>query len=117
MPGKVLISGGTGSGKTTLLNACRRTSREERVATIEDAAELQLQQPHVVRMETRPANIEGEGEVTTRDLVRNALRMRPDRIIVGECRGARGIGHAAGDEHRARGQPDHDPCQHRPRCL
>jgi pilus assembly protein CpaF len=84
----VLISGGTGSGKTTLLNILSAfIPREERVATIEDAAELQLQQPHVIRMETRPANVEGEGEVTTRDLVRNSLRMRPDRIIVGECRG------------------------------
>jgi pilus assembly protein CpaF len=84
----VIISGGTGSGKTTLLNALSAfIPADERVATIEDAAELRLQQPHVVRMETRPANIEGEGEVTTRDLVRNALRMRPDRIIVGECRG------------------------------
>lgn len=84
----VLISGGTGSGKTTLLNAMSSfIDHEERVATVEDAAELQLQQPHVIRMETRPANIEGSGEVTTRDLVRNALRMRPDRIIVGECRG------------------------------
>ena len=84
----VLISGGTGSGKTTLLNVLSAyIPREERVATIEDAAELQLQQPHVIRMETRPANVEGEGEVATRDLVRNALRMRPDRIIVGECRG------------------------------
>ena len=84
----ILVSGGTGSGKTTLLNAMSSyIPADERVATIEDAAELQLQQPHVVRMETRAANIEGEGEVTTRDLVRNALRMRPDRIIVGECRG------------------------------
>ena len=84
----IIISGGTGSGKTTLLNALSASIPEdERVATIEDAAELRLQQPHVVRMETRPPNIEGEGEVTTRDLVRNALRMRPDRIIVGECRG------------------------------
>src|SRR5262249_21672363 len=84
----LLISGGTGSGKTTLLNALSAfIPAHERVATIEDAAELRLQQPHVVRMETRPANIEGSGEVTTRDLVRNALRMRPDRIIVGECRG------------------------------
>jgi pilus assembly protein CpaF len=88
----VLISGGTGSGKTTLLNALSAyIPREERVATIEDAAELQLQQPHVIRMETRPPNVEGEGEVTTRDLVRNALRMRPDRIIVGECRGAEAL--------------------------
>jgi pilus assembly protein CpaF len=84
----MIISGGTGSGKTTLLNALSAyIPPDERVATIEDAAELRLQQPHVARMETRPANIEGRGEVTTRDLVRNALRMRPDRIIVGECRG------------------------------
>src|SRR5437899_2527956 len=84
----LLISGGTGSGKTTLLNALSAyIPDEERVATIEDAAELKLQQPHVARMETRPHNIEGKGEVTTRDLVRNALRMRPDRIIIGECRG------------------------------
>jgi pilus assembly protein CpaF len=84
----MIISGGTGSGKTTLLNALSAfIPASERVATIEDAAELRLQQPHVVRMETRPASIEGTGEVTTRDLVRNALRMRPDRIIVGECRG------------------------------
>ena len=84
----VIISGGTGSGKTTLLNALSAfIPSDERVATIEDAAELRLQQRHVVRMETRPPNIEGEGEVGTRDLVRNALRMRPDRIIVGECRG------------------------------
>jgi pilus assembly protein CpaF len=84
----ILISGGTGSGKTTLLNILSSfIPTTERVATIEDAAELQLQQPHVVRLETRPRNVEGTGEVTTRDLVRNALRMRPDRIIVGECRG------------------------------
>ena len=88
----MVISGGTGSGKTTLLNALSAfIPEDERVATIEDAAELRLQQPHVVRMETRPANIEGEGEVTTRDLVKNALRMRPDRIIVGECRGAEAL--------------------------
>jgi pilus assembly protein CpaF len=84
----MLISGGTGSGKTTLLNALSGfIPEDERVATIEDAAELRLQQPHVVRMETRPPNIEGAGEVTTRDLVKNALRMRPDRVIIGECRG------------------------------
>ncbi len=84
----ILISGGTGSGKTTLLNALSSfIPHDERVATIEDAAELRLQQPHLARMETRPANIEGAGEVTTRDLVKNALRMRPDRIIIGECRG------------------------------
>ncbi|GAN76617.1 CpaF family protein [Acidisphaera rubrifaciens] len=84
----VVISGGTGSGKTTLLNAMSRLIDDsERIITIEDAAELQLQQIHVVRMETRVASLEGRGEVTQRDLVRNALRMRPDRIIVGEVRG------------------------------
>jgi pilus assembly protein CpaF len=84
----VLISGGTGSGKTTLLNALSRMiDAQERTVTIEDAAELQLQQPHVVRLETRPPNLEGGGEVTMRDLLKNALRMRPDRIIIGECRG------------------------------
>jgi pilus assembly protein CpaF len=84
----MLIAGGTGSGKTTLLNAMSSfIPAEERVVTIEDAAELQLLQPHVVRLETRPANIEGMGRVTQRDLVRNSLRMRPDRIIVGEVRG------------------------------
>src|SRR5947209_11169048 len=84
----VVISGGTVSGKTTLMNALSSfIPDDERVATIEDAAELRLQQSHVVRMETRPANIEGNGAIMTRDLVKNALRMRPDRIIVGECRG------------------------------
>jgi pilus assembly protein CpaF len=84
----VLISGGTGSGKTTLLNCLSRFIPDgERIVTIEDSAELQLQQPHVVRLETRPPNIEGRGEITQRDLVRNSLRMRPDRIIVGEVRG------------------------------
>ncbi len=84
----LLISGGTGSGKTTLLNALSAfIPSDERVITIEDAAELRLQQPHVGRLETRPTNVEGTGEVTTRDLVRNALRMRPDRIVIGECRG------------------------------
>ncbi|MCS7015883.1 MAG: CpaF family protein [Gemmatales bacterium] len=84
----IIISGGTGCGKTTLLNTLSSfIPAEERIITIEDAAELQLQQDHVVRLETRPPNIEGKGEVTTRDLVRNALRMRPDRIIIGECRG------------------------------
>ncbi len=83
----ILISGGTGSGKTTMLNAMSTfISEKERIVTIEDAAELQLQQVHVARMETRPANIEGKGEITQRDLVKNALRMRPDRIIVGEVR-------------------------------
>jgi pilus assembly protein CpaF len=85
----IIISGGTGSGKTTLLNCLTRfINPGERVITCEDAAELQLQQPHVVRLETRPPNIEGAGEVTMRSLVRNCLRMRPDRIIVGEVRGA-----------------------------
>jgi pilus assembly protein CpaF len=84
----LVITGGTGSGKTTLLNALSNyIPSHERLITIEDAAELQLQQPHVGRLETRPPNIEGKGEVRPRDLVRNALRMRPDRIIVGECRG------------------------------
>ena len=83
----ILISGGTGSGKTTLLNAMSQMiDPGERIVTIEDAAELQLQHPHVVRLETRPANLEGQGEITQRDLVRNALRMRPDRIILGEIR-------------------------------
>ncbi len=84
----IIISGGTGSGKTTLLNAISHMiDASERIVTVEDAAELQLQQPHVVRLETRPPNIEGKGEITQRDLIRNALRMRPDRIIVGEVRG------------------------------
>ena len=84
----IVISGGTGSGKTTMLNAMSQLiDTGERVVTIEDAAELQLQQPHVVRLETRPANLEGQGEITMRDLVKNALRMRPDRIICGEVRG------------------------------
>ena len=85
----IMISGGTGSGKTTLLNVLSSfISPNERIATIEDAAELQLQQPHVARMETRPPNLEGTGAISSRDLLRNALRMRPDRIVVGECRGA-----------------------------
>jgi pilus assembly protein CpaF len=84
----MVISGGTGAGKTTLLNALSAfIPDDERIITIEDAAELRLQQPHVGRLESRPRNIEGSGEITTRDLVRNSLRMRPDRIIVGECRG------------------------------
>ena len=84
----ILISGGTGSGKTTLLNAMSgMISAGERIVTIEDTAELQLQQPHVIQLESRPPNVEGEGQVTQRDLVRNSLRMRPDRIIVGEVRG------------------------------
>jgi pilus assembly protein CpaF len=88
----ILVSGGTGSGKTTLLNALSSfIPADERIVTIEDAAELKLQQRHVGRLESRPANIEGLGEVTTRDLVRNALRMRPDRIVIGECRGGEAL--------------------------
>ncbi|MGF1592097.1 MAG: CpaF family protein [Kiloniellaceae bacterium] len=88
----ILISGGTGSGKTTLLNAMSQLiDPGERIVTIEDAAELQLQQPHVVRLETRPPNLEGSGEITMRDLVKNTLRMRPDRIILGEVRGAEAV--------------------------
>jgi pilus assembly protein CpaF len=88
----ILISGGTGSGKTTLLNAMSQLiDQGERICTIEDAAELQLQQPHVVRLETRPPNLEGVGEITMRDLVKNTLRMRPDRIILGEVRGGEAL--------------------------
>jgi len=88
----MLVSGGTGSGKTTFLNALSAAIPDsDRIVTIEDAAELQLDQRHVLRLESRPKNIEGEGEVTIRDLVRNALRMRPDRIIVGEARGAEAL--------------------------
>jgi len=88
----ILVSGGTGSGKTTLLNCLSSfIPRQERIVTVEDSAELQLQQPHVVRLESRPPNIEGRGEVTTRELVRNCLRMRPDRIVVGEVRGAEAL--------------------------
>ncbi len=88
----VLVSGGTGSGKTTLLNAVSEfIDPAERVVTIEDAAELQLRQPHVVRLESRPANVEGRGRVTIRDLLRNALRMRPDRIVIGEVRGTEAL--------------------------
>jgi pilus assembly protein CpaF len=88
----IIISGGTGSGKTTLLNVLSAAIPEgERIVTIEDAAELQLKQPHVVSLETRPANLEGKGEYSIRDLVKNALRMRPDRIVVGECRGGEAL--------------------------
>jgi len=88
----IIISGGTGAGKTTLLNALSAyIPADERIVTIEDSAELQLQQPHIVRLETRPPNIEGRGEVAQRDLVKNALRMRPDRIVIGEVRGAEAI--------------------------
>jgi pilus assembly protein CpaF len=88
----ILISGGTGTGKTTLLNALASfIPDEERIITIEDAAELNLHQEHVVRLETKPPNIENSGEISPRDLVRNSLRMRPDRIIVGECRGGEAL--------------------------
>ena len=88
----IIISGGTGAGKTTLLNALSAyIPADERIVTIEDSAELQMQQPHVVRLETRPPNIEGKGEVSQRDLVRNTLRMRPDRIVIGEVRGGEAI--------------------------
>src|SRR5690606_20716613 len=88
----MLVSGGTGSGKTTLLNALSQLiNSKERIVTIEDAAELRLKQPHVVRLETRPPNIEGEGAISIRDLLKNALRMRPDRIIVGEVRGQEAV--------------------------
>lgn len=88
----ILISGGTGSGKTTLLNILSGfIPKDERIVTIEDSAELQLQQPHTVRLETRPANIEGKGEVNQRDLVKNSLRMRPDRIVIGEVRGGEAL--------------------------
>src|SRR5439155_291776 len=88
----VLVSGGTGSGKTTLLNVLSSAiPDDERIVTIEDAAELRLAQPHVVSLETRPPNMEGKGEYSIRDLVKNALRMRPDRIVVGECRGGEAL--------------------------
>src|SRR5205823_2764848 len=88
----MVISGGTGAGKTTMLNALSRfIPADERLVTIEDSAELHLEQPHVARLETRPPNLEGVGEVRQRELVRNALRMRPDRIIVGEVRGAEAL--------------------------
>ena len=88
----IIVSGGTGSGKTTLLNALSSfISPTERIVTVEDAAELSLDQPHTIRLETRPANVEGKGQITIRDLVRNSLRMRPDRIIVGECRGGEAL--------------------------
>jgi pilus assembly protein CpaF len=110
----VIISGGTGTGKTTMLNVMSSfIPHKERIVTIEDSAELQLQQEHVVRLETRPPNIEGHGEVTLRDLVRNALRMRPDRIVVGEVRGGEALdmmqamntGHDGSLDHYSRQQP------------
>src|SRR2546422_3256480 len=88
----ILVAGGTGAGKTTTLNVISSfIPDDERILTIEDAAELKLQQPHVIRLESRPPNIEGKGQITIRDLVRNSLRMRPDRIVVGEVRGAEAL--------------------------
>ncbi len=104
----VVVSGGTGTGKTTFLNVLSGyIPNDERIITIENAAELQLQQEHVVTLESRPPNIEGRGEVTIRDLVINSLRMRPDRIIVGECRGPEAFGYASGYEHWPRRFYDH----------
>ena len=97
----ILVSGGTGAGKTTLLNALAgHIPAGERIVSVEDTAELRLPHDNVVRLEARPANADGAGAVTVRALVRNALRMRPDRIVVGEVRGARGARHVAGHEHR-----------------
>jgi pilus assembly protein CpaF len=97
----ILIAGGTGCGKTTMLNLLSGfIPAEERIITIEDAAELQLRQDHVVRLETRPSNVEGKGEISQRDLVRNSLRMRPDRIVLGEVRGPEASGYAASHEYR-----------------
>lgn len=88
----ILISGGTGSGKTTTLNILSGfIPSDQRIVTIEDSAELQLQQPHIIRLETRPSNIEGKGEISQRDLVKNSLRMRPDRIVIGEVRGSEAV--------------------------
>ncbi|MGC4052699.1 MAG: ATPase, T2SS/T4P/T4SS family [Paludibaculum sp.] len=99
----IIIIGGTGAGKTTLLNALSFfINPKERIVTIEDAAELQLKQPHVARLETRPPNLEGNGAVRQRELLINSLRMRPDRIVVGEVRGRRSARHVAGDEHGSR---------------
>ena len=119
----IIVSGGTGSGKTTLLNALSSMiDKGERIITIEDAAELQLQQPHVIQLETRPANIEGKGQIAQRDLVRNALRMRPDRIIIGEVRGSEAFDMMqamnTGHKHRRRScatsRPAHAPAAPRP---
>ena len=110
----LLVCGGTGSGKTTTLNALSSfIGAGERVVTIEDAAELRLRQPHVVRLEARPPNVEGRGEVTIRRLVRNALRMRPDRIVVGEVRGAEALDMLTALSHRPRRLAVHRPRRHR----
>ena len=114
----VVVSGGTGTGKTTLLNALAAfIGPSERIVTVEDAAELRLPQANVARLESRPPNVEGRGEVTLRALVRNALRMRPDRIVVGRGQGRRGARHAPGDEHRPRRIPHHGARQLDRRCA
>ncbi len=114
----VLISGGTGAGKTTLLNALSAfIPADERIVTIEDSAELQMQQPHVVRLETRPPNIEGKGEVSQRDLVKNALRMRPDRIVIGEVRGGEAIDMLQAMNTGPRWLTYHGTRQHVERCA
>ena len=108
----VIVSGGTGAGKTTVLNALGALLPDgERIVTVEDTAELRLPGAHVVRLEARPATADGLGATTIRQLVRNALRMRPDRIIVGEVRGPGGRRHAVGDEHGPRGLAVHLPRQ------
>ena len=113
----IIISGGTGSGKTTLLNTLSSfIPNDERIVTIEDAAELQLQQDHVVRLETRPPNIEGKGAITATDLVRNALRMRPERIIIGECRGPEALDMLQAMNTGPRRLADDAPRQHAARC-
>ena len=112
----MLIAGGTGSGKTTLLNAMSSAiSESERIITIEDAAELRLDQAHVLRLEARPKNVEGQGEIPIRELVKNSLRMRPDRIIVGEVPRPGVAGHVAGDEHRSRRIAEHKVHANTPR--
>ena len=109
----VLISGGTGSGKTTTLNALSRyIPEDERIITIEDTAELQLQQRHVVKFETRPPNLNKEGGINQRHLVRTALRMRPDRIIVGECRGAEALDMLQAMNTGVEGSMTHGPREH-----
>src|SRR5262249_24250208 len=108
----ILISGGTGTGKTTTLNAMSAfIPNSERIVTIEDAAELQLQQQHVIVLESRPPNIEGQGEVRIRELVRNSLRMRPDRIIVGEVRGSETLDMLQAMKQGHGGSADEDRCE------
>ena len=109
----IFVSGGTGSGKTTMLNILSSfIPDDERIVTIEDAAELQLRQEHVVTLEARPANIEGKGAIPIRELVRNALRMRPDRIVVGECRSGEALDMLQAMNTGHDGSHDHRPRQH-----